>query len=182
MAFLDLTVDFAYSDSNIPIGHGQVMMKPIQEARFLQALGIQENEKILEIGTGSGYLTALLANLGQHVHSIEIEQELADTAQTKLQQHGVSNVTIEVGDAAEGWQSSAPYDIIVVTGSMPILSESLKNQLNIGGRMIVAVGTEPVMTVHLITRIDDEQWRQEALYETVLPQLKNVQQPQAFVF
>jgi protein-L-isoaspartate(D-aspartate) O-methyltransferase len=174
--------DLAYADEHIPIGFGQIMLKPIQEARFLQALDVQPGEKILEIGTGSGFMTALLANLGGHVYSVEIVPELAQGATQSLERHGINNATVEVGDAAEGWSNEAPYDVIAVTGSMPILSESLKQQLNPGGRLIVAVGSAPIMSVLLITRVDENQWSEESVFETHVPPLKNVRQPQAFVF
>ena len=174
--------ELAYSDINVPIGFGQTMLKPIQEARFIQALNIQKSDKVLEIGTGSGFMTALLSKLADHVTSVEIVPQLADQAKARLAAHNIINNGIEIGDAAEGWVKNAPYNVIAVTGSMPILSETLKNQLAINGRMCIAVGTSPVMTVYLITRINETQWSQEPLYETVIPPLQNVKQPEAFVF
>lgn len=174
--------DLAYADTHIPLGHGQLMMKPIQEARMLQALNIQDHDKALEIGTGSGYATALLASLAKQVVSVEIIPELQETAKQALQHNGFGNVILETGDAAHGWQSHAPYSAIAVTGSMPILAEELKQQLSIGGRLFVILGTAPVMTATLITRESDTVWSQEDLFETVLPALANVEQPPAFVF
>ncbi|KPJ93653.1 MAG: protein-L-isoaspartate O-methyltransferase, partial [Gammaproteobacteria bacterium SG8_11] len=174
--------NLAYSDIHIPLGYGQTMLKPIQEARFLQALEIQPSDKVLEIGTGSGYMTALLAKLADRVISVEIVPELAQLAKAKLEAHGISNVIVETGDAANGWEQNAPYDVIVVTGSMPLMAESLKNQLNTNGRLCITIGQEPVMTVYLFTRIGENQWSEEALFETVIPSLQNVQQPDAFVF
>jgi protein-L-isoaspartate(D-aspartate) O-methyltransferase len=174
--------NLAYADIHIPIGYGQTMLKPIQEARFLQALNIRPKDKVLEIGTGSGFMTALLAKLADRVISVEIVPELAQQAKPKLQAHNVNNVIIETGDAANGWEKNAPYDVIVVTGSMPVISDGLKNQLAINGRMCITVGKEPVMTVYLFTRVGENQWREEALFETVVPALQNVQQPEAFVF
>ena len=173
----------AFSDTNIPLANGQEMLKPILEARILQALSIQKTDKVLEIGTGSGYFTALLAKLAKEVISIEIVPELSQSAEAKLVEHNLTdNVTIVVGDAAEGWAERAAYDVIAVTGSMPILSESLKTQLTIGGRLLAIVGTGPAMSVLLITRIGEDQWNEEALFETVAPPLTNTQQPQQFVF
>jgi protein-L-isoaspartate(D-aspartate) O-methyltransferase len=174
--------NLAYSDIHVPIGHGQTMLKPIQEARILQALDIQPSDKVLEIGTGSGFMTALLAKLADRVVSVEIVPELAQQAKAKLEAHNINNVIIETGDAANGWEKNAPYDVIVVTGSMPSLNESLKQQLAMNGRLCVTVGKEPVMTVYLLTRVGENQWREEALFETVIPSLQNVQQPEAFVF
>jgi len=173
----------AFSDSNIPLGNGQEMLKPIMEARILQALNIQKTDKVLEIGTGSGYFTALLAKLGKEIISVEIEPELSKSAEAKLAEHHLSdNVSTVVGDAAEGWVERAPYDVIAVTGSMPILSESLKVQLSVNGRLLVIVGSEPAMSVMLITRIGEDQWSEDVLFETVLAPLRNTQQAQQFVF
>lgn len=172
----------AFADTNIPIGEGQLMMKPIVEARMLQALDIQPTDNILEIGTGSGYVTALLAHLGKNVISVEIKDALLAKARQHLDQQGVKNVELCSGDGAKGWPGAAPYDVIAVTGSMPILAAELKQQLSIGGRLFVIVGTAPVMEALLITRMGDNQWREEALFETELPALDNVEQPPAFVF
>ncbi len=174
--------ELAFSDINIPISDSEVMMKPIMEARMLQALDILPNEKILEIGTGSGYFTALLAKLGQHVDSIEIDPELLKQAQARLEAHGIKNVTLIEGDAAHGWDEGGKYDVIAITGSLPILPDSYKQKLNVGGRLIAIVGTAPVMETLLITRTGDDQWTTEALFETNQPALKNAEQPQKFVF
>ena len=174
--------NLAYSDIQVPIGHGQFMLKPIQEARLLQELDIQPGDHVLEIGTGSGFMTALLAKLAARVTSVEIVPELAQQAKATLKAHGIDNAVIETGDASNGWENNAPYDVIAVTGSMPVVNENLKKQLAMNGRLCVAVGKEPVMTVVLLTRVGDNQWREEALFETVIPTLQNVQQPEAFVF
>lgn len=172
----------AFSDTNIPLGHGQHMMSPILAGRVLQALDIKENNKILEIGTGSGYLTALLAKLGHQVISVEINEDLYKIAQSTLAAQNATNVDLYLGDASTGWEKNAPYDVIAVTGSMPILSESIIEQLSLGGRALVVVGVEPAMSVLLITRISEQQWHREHLFETVLPPLLNVEKPSAFVF
>ena len=125
----------AFSDAHIPLANGQVMMKPIQEGRMLQALDIQPQDKILEIGTGSGYVTAMLAMLGKHVVSVEINEDLHSQAKQSLESQHITNVSLECGDAAKGWESQTPYDVIAITGSMPWLADELKLQLNIGGRM-----------------------------------------------
>ena len=172
----------AFSDTNIPINDTEVMMSPIQEARMLQALNIQPSDEILEIGTGSGYVTALMAKIGTHVTSIEIDQQLSSSAAQKLRDQKITNVSLEVGDGAKGWATHAPYDAIAVTGSLPILCEDLQMQLREGGRLFVVVGTEPAMSARLITRISENQWSQEELFETVVPPLKNAEKPSEFVF
>ena len=172
----------AFSDINIPLPNGQVMMKPIMEARLLQALNIQATDSILEIGTGSGYFTALLAKLGGRVQSVEIDASVMAAAQQKLDAQGIANVTLAHGDAAHGWDQGGPFDVIAITGSLPVLPDSFQQQLNIGGRMVAIVGQSPVMQVLLITRIAETQWSTECLYETDFPALINAEQPQAFVF
>ena len=172
----------AYSDTNIILANGQVMMSPIQEARLLQALNVQSTDEILEIGTGSGYLTALLAKLGKQVTSVEIDQQLSSDAASKLRQHNITNVTLEVGDAAKGWPQKAPYDIIAATGSLPLMCDDLKHQLKPGGKLFVIVGSDPAMSATLITRVGENQWSEEVLFETVIPPLENVEKPSQFVF
>ena len=174
--------ELAFSDLNVPLPNGQLMMKPIMEARLLQALNIQPTDSILEIGTGSGYFTALLAKLGNSVQSIEIDAAIMATAEERLEAQGISNVTLTHGDATQGTSQMGSFDVIAITGSLPILPESFQQQLTIGGRMVVIVGQSPVMQVQLITRIDDTQWSTEYLYETDFPALINAEQPQAFVF
>ena len=174
--------ELAFSDLNIPISDSETMMKPIMEARLLQALDILPNEKVLEIGTGSGYFTALLAKLGQHVDSVEIDPELLKQAQARLDAHGIRNVTLMEGDAARGWDEGGDYDVIVITGSLPSLPDSYRKKLKVGGRLLAILGTPPVMEATLITRTADDQWNNQALFETELPALKNAEQPQGFVF
>ena len=174
--------DLAFSDINVDLGNAEVMMKPIMEARILQALNIQPGDKILEIGTGSGYLTALLAKLGGHVESVEIEPKILEQAKTRLGNQGITNVTLVQGDASGGWNQNEAFDVIAITGSFPILPESFQKQLTVGGRMAVIVGESPVMETLLITRAAEDQWVTQALFETDFPALKNVEQPQAFIF
>jgi len=174
--------DLAFSDSQIPLSERSSMMSPIQEARLLQALNIQKQDKILEIGTGSGYLTALLATLGQQVISVEIDPSLSQHAATLLHDQNITNVSLEVGDASLGWPTHAPYDVIAVTGSMPVMCQELKAQLSIGGRLFVIIGGQPAMSARLITRINDNQWSEQTLFETAIAPLINAPQPSAFVF
>jgi len=172
----------ALSDTRIPLAHGQVTMTPKVEARLLQALEIKPEDKILEIGTGCAYLTALLAKSGHHVLSIDIHPEFTVQAESKLQQHDIHNVTLESGDAVHGWQQSSPYDVIVFTGSVPFLEESIQQQLQPGGRMFVITGQSPVMEARLIKRISENDWQNEILFETDLPALEGATQVEAFKF
>jgi protein-L-isoaspartate(D-aspartate) O-methyltransferase len=168
-------------DTTIPLGNEQVMMPPRVEARILQALNIHADETVLEVGTGSGYVTALLASLGDHVYSVDINAEMTRTAGDKLADHGISNVTLETGDAARGWDAHAPYDVIVITGSLPLLPANFKQALNVGGRLVAIVGDSPVMEVVLITREGKSEWAQETLFETDLPALINAPEPERFI-
>lgn len=161
----------ALADINIPLAHGQVTMQPKVEARLVQALNVTGDERILEIGTGCGYLTAILARFGKAVTSIDIHPEFTEAAANRLQEHGISNAELYTGDAINGWPTHAPYEVIVVTGSMPVLSKPMQEQLAIGGRMFVILGQSPVMEATLITRVSDTQWFHETLFETDLPAL-----------
>ena len=173
--------NLAFADMNIPLAHGEVMMSPKLEARMLQALDVKSTETALEIGTGSGYLTALLSKLARYVYSVDIHEDFVTHARSKLNDDGVINVTIEQGDAATGWAQHGPYDVIAVTGSLPMLPDSLQQSLKVGGRMFVIVGDSPVMEARFITRLSDSEFRSEDLFETDLPPLRNAQQPDRFV-
>ena len=116
----------AFVDMEIPLGHGETMLAPKLEARMLQELAIKATDRILEVGTGSGYMTALLARRGAHVTSVEIVAEFSAAAGAGLSALGITNVTREEGDAARGWRKSAPYDVIVLTGSVPVLAEEFQ--------------------------------------------------------
>jgi protein-L-isoaspartate(D-aspartate) O-methyltransferase len=174
--------NLAYSDLQIPLGRDQVMMAPKVEARILQALDIQPHERVLEIGTGSGWFTALLASRAAHVHSVEYIPEFKIEAARRLEDHDITNVTLEVGDAATGWPRHAPYDVIVVTGSLPLLPEAFREELAEGGRLFVIEGEDPVMEAEVITRLDSENYLTERLFETSLPALLNAPEPDRFQF
>lgn len=172
----------AFSDFEIPLGNGELMLAPRVEARLLQELNVQPHETVLEIGTGSGYMTALLAQLALRVFSVEIDQSMSTEAGRKLASHDISNVTLEIGDAASGWDNHTPYDAILLTGSVPKLSEKFEQSLNVNGRLLAVVGDEPNMEVQLITRISDSEFKRENLFETVIPALKNAPEPARFSF
>jgi len=174
--------ELAFSDTSIPLTENTAMMSPIQEARLLQAVNVQPEDSVLEIGTGSGYLAALLATLSSHVTSVEIDQSLSDSAAKKLRAHDIKNVSLVVGDAANGWASSDLYDVIAITGSLPVMCDDYKHLLKPGGRLFVVVGSKPAMQAMLITRIGDDQWAEEALFETVIEPLQNAKKPSEFVF
>ncbi len=174
--------NLSFTDMNIPLGHGEVMMAPKLEARLAQELEINPTDKILEIGTGSGYMMALLAALGRHVVSVEIRPEFTAAAAIKLAHHGVRNITLENGDGARGWERQKPYDVILLTGSTPLLPETFQHSLAPGGRMIAIVGTAPAMDVRRIRRLSKYSFEEKSLFETVLPMLQNALEPSKFVF
>ncbi len=172
----------AYADMNVPLGNNQVMMTPKMEARLLQELRLQPHDTVLEIGTGSGYVTGLLARLADHVYSVEISPELSSAAEARLATHGIENVTLHVGDGSHGWVDHEPYDAIAVTGSMPLFPEALAKQLAAGGRLFVIVGDSPVMEALVVTRVGDSDWSRESLFDTDLPALEGAPRPERFVF
>lgn len=172
----------AFVDMEIPLGYGQVMLAPKMEARILQELHIKKTDKILEVGSGSGYMTALLAEQGAHVYSVEIIPELKAMAEENLKAHGITNVTIEQGDAARGWSKHAPYDVIVLTASTPVLPDAFQNSLNPGGRLFAIVGEDPVMEALLITCTAPGEFITTQLFETSTPPLINALQPSKFTF
>lgn len=172
----------AFSDLELPIGEGQRMWFPKIEARVMQALGVRKTDKVLEVGTGSGYLTALLAHRAAHVNSIEINPALAMFGRHNLQRQGVDNVTLETGDAAHGWPKYAPYDLIVLTGSTSVLPHALIEQLAPGGRLFAVVGELPIMTARLCTSTAPGACTSIGLFETVLPPLVNCEQRSRFHF
>jgi protein-L-isoaspartate(D-aspartate) O-methyltransferase len=171
----------AFMDVEIPLGRGVTMWSPKLEARALQALALKGSEKVLEVGTGSGYLTVLLAHLAAQVTSVEIVPELSAMAERNLAAQHVDNVTLAVGDAVNGW-GAEQYDAIVLTGSVPLQPAALMNSLSIGGRLFAVIGDAPAMHACLITRKAADKFESVTLFETNIAPLVNALQPQRFVF
>jgi protein-L-isoaspartate(D-aspartate) O-methyltransferase len=172
----------AFADMSIPLGAGQVMMRPNVEGRVLQALDLGEDETVLEIGTGSGFITACLASLAKCVVSVEIFEELRETAKARLEDKNIRNAELFVGDVMRGWQPEQAHDVVVVTGSVPAVPEQFLGWVNPGGRMFVITGDSPAMEARLLTRLSVTEWREESLFETDLPRLINAEEPAEFVF
>ena len=171
----------AFMDLDIPLGHNAKMWQPKLEARALQALSLQHGDRVLEVGTGSGYLTALLSMLAAHVTSVEIIPELSAQAGRTLSAHHIDNISLVVGDAANGW-GTEQYNAIVLTGSIAIKPEALLNNLSVGGRLFAVIGDAPAMQACLITRVSADTFTTSNLFETVVAPLVNAPQPQRFVF
>ena len=163
--------NLAFADLEIPLGDGQSMLAPKIEAKLLQELGLRKSDKVLEIGTGSGYMAALLAARAEHVTTLEVRPELADAARANLERAGVNNVTVETADGIQGCSARAPYDVIVVSGSLPELSPALLKQLRVGGRLAAIVGTAPVMEAQLVTCTGEGIYNTVNLFETLAPAL-----------
>jgi len=172
----------AFADVELPIGHGQTMLSPKIEGRILQALNIKKTDKVLLVGTGSGYLTALTAKLAKHVDSIELIPELSKLAEVRLQKQNIYNVTLYVADAFTGFTTDKTYDVIVFAGSLQLHPSAAETMLNIGGRMFTVVGELPIMQAMLTQRISEGSCRKETLFETCLPPLMNAPQSTKFKF
>ena len=174
--------DLAFADLEVPLGHGEAMMQPKVEARILQELGVAPHETVYEVGTGSGYLTALLARRGRHVTSAEIHADLSAAAGANLRSAGIANVTLMQGDSAARPLAESAFDVIVVTGSMPILPQAFLDRLAVGGRLFAVVGDAPVMKAMLVRRVTSASFQPVELFETVLKPLVNAPQPPRFRF
>ena len=174
--------NLAFSDMEIPLGQGEQMWHPKMEARVLQELAVKPTDQILEIGTGSGYFAALLAHRAQHVYSVEIRPELQALGETNLRRAGVTNVTVELGDGARGWTKHAPYDIIVLTGSTPVLPPQFLQQMKVGARLFAVVGNPPVMAARLVTCTGEGIYNSIDLLETSIAPLANALAGERFSF
>ena len=172
----------AYTDIEIPLGHGQEMTPPRIDARLMHDLHLTGTEKVLEIGTGSGYMTALLAARAQRVVSLEINADIASAARSNLQRAGVTNAEVRVADGSQGDAADAPFDAIVLTGSVSEVPQALLQQLKVGGRLIAIVGQDPAMVATLYTRTGEANWTSKALWDSVVPRLQGFTEPSRFHF
>jgi protein-L-isoaspartate(D-aspartate) O-methyltransferase len=172
----------AFVDTEVPLPHGQCMLAPKVEARLLQELAVHKHERVLEIGTGSGFMAALLAHKAQQVTTLEIDPELARFARANLKRAGVMNATVAEADGASGWPSDAPFDVIVLSGSVPEVPQALLAQLKVGGRLAAIVGHEPVMRAVLVTHTADQGFTRIVLFDTVAQRLQGFAEPSRFQF
>ena len=171
--------NLAYVDTRIPLGnfenHPCDMANPVLDGRILQEMDIQDNDLVLEIGTGSGYLTACMAKLGDHVDTVDINEEMTAIAKKNLQSLGINNVNFSTGDASKTWHQKRNYDVIVISAAMKEIPASYKNLLKVDGRMFVVTGTAPAMTAHRVTRTEQDKWTVEDLFETSIePMIETV--------
>jgi protein-L-isoaspartate(D-aspartate) O-methyltransferase len=177
----------AFTDMEIPlkvdgVDTAERMFAPKVEARLLQELGIRAHEHVLEVGTGSGYMAALAAHKAQHVLTVEIHPLLVSFGTANLKRNGVLNVRVESGDGACGWPAKAPYDVIIMSGGLPLLPAELLAQLKIGGRLAAIVGEAPAMSAQIVTRVTDSSYETLKLFETVVKPLANARRPSSFRF
>ncbi|WP_295954768.1 protein-L-isoaspartate O-methyltransferase [Rhodoferax sp.] len=173
---------FAFVDMEAPLPGGQCMLSPKVEARALQDLKIQKHEKVLEIGTGSGYMAALLAASAHSVLSLEILPELATLARNNLRNAGVRNVEVRQADGALGAAADGPFDVIVLSGSVAAVPEAIKAQLKVGGRLFAVVGQEPMMCANFVTRTGETTYATTNPWDTVAPRLVHFAEPSKFSF
>jgi protein-L-isoaspartate(D-aspartate) O-methyltransferase len=178
--------NLAFTDMEIPIGEGERMWAPKLEARVLQELAPKRSDRVLEVGTGSGYFTALLAHRSAHVFSLEIHPALAAFGKANLARHGLDNITLALGDGANGvprdLAHAGPFDVIVLTGSVPLLPKAVLELLAPGGRAFAVVGEAPVMSAKIATCTASGALRSIELFETLLAPLVNCEQPSRFTF
>ena len=172
----------AFVDTEVPLPAGQCMLAPKVEARLLQELAVHKHERVLEIGAGSGYMAALLAHKAQHVITLETDAELARLATANLKRAGVMNASVVQADGAVGWPGEAPFDAIVLSGSVAEVPDALLAQLKVGGRLSAIVGFEPVMRAVLITRSGDQGLERRVLFDTVAQRLQGFAEPTRFHF
>ena len=174
--------NLAFADVEIPLPGGEAMFNPKVEARIVQELAVKKHENVLEIGTGSGYMAALLAHKARHVTTVEIQPEAARLAQENLARAGVTNVTVEEGNGASGWDKGAPYDGIVVAGGLPVLPEGWLKGGKVGGRIGLILGDAPAMSFNIITRTSETGYDTVRVFETNVKPLTGAQAPSRFQF
>ena len=172
----------AFMDIDVPLPDGQCMLAPKLEARLLQALDLNKNKKVLEIGTGSGFMAALMAHQALRVSTIEIRPELVAFATQNLRRAGITNATVYEGDGSRGWAQDTPYDAIVLSGSVASVPQALLSQLKPGGRLVAIVGQEPMMRAVIVSQDAHGAFTTRELFDTVAPRLDGFVEPSRFTF
>jgi protein-L-isoaspartate(D-aspartate) O-methyltransferase len=174
--------NLAFVDTMIPLADGESMLTPKLEARIVQDVATKKHENVLLVGAGTGYLAALLSHRARHVTAVDISPEMKAIAEKNLAANGISNVSVELGNAAQGWANGAPFDAIVVSGSLPVLPEALLQNVKVGGRILAIIGESPVMSAHLITRTGEHGYDTKKLFETDVKALNGAATPSHFTF
>lgn len=172
----------AYSDIAVPLPHEQCMLPPREDARILQVLNLKPTDTVLEIGTGTGFFTLLLSKMSQHILTVDIYPEFTENAKKNLAPFNLKNITFATFDANRSLPNPGLYDVICITGSLPEMPHYYMNQLTISGRIFAIVGNAPAMHANCVTRVADNQWITETLFETVRPRLVNADKPTSFEF
>ena len=172
----------AYSDTALPLSNGHKMLPPREQARILQALTIKPTDKVLEIGTGAGFMTILLAKLAHQVVTVDIDPALSKQAEQHVAEAGLDNVTFEIGDGSKPWTQDGNFDVICLLGSVDKLPQTYAQQLNVGGRLFAIIGDEPAMEATLITRLSENDWQNKILFETIAPRLVHGESAPQFEF
>ena len=172
----------AFVDMEIPLGGGQCMLAPRVEARLVQEAAPQPHQKVLEVGTGSGYMAALLAGSALTVVTLEIDPQLAAQARANLKKAGITNVEVREADGAKGLPGEAPFDVILLSGSVAEVPQALLSQLKIGGRLVAVVGGEPMMRATVVTRTGEAAFTTAQRWDTVVPRLQHFAEPSRFAF
>jgi protein-L-isoaspartate(D-aspartate) O-methyltransferase len=172
----------AFVDMEIPLGNGQVMLAPRVQARLLQELALQKTDKVLEVGTGSGFMAALLAHQAASVLSLEVDAGLAAQAQKNLYKAGVNNVTVRNADGSQGAAADGPFDAILLSGSVAEVPQALLAQLKVGGRLIAIVGDEPMMRATVVTRTSDSAFTTAQPWDVNAARLAGFAEPSRFAF
>lgn len=180
LAFVDMQIPL--KDGADAIAHGHCMLEPKVEARLLQELQVQRSDRVLEVGAGSGYMAALLAHKAQQVTTLEIDPALAKLAGDNLRRAAVTNATVREADGSAGWSADGPYDVIVLSGSVPEVPSTILDQLKLGGRLATVVGHDPVMRAVIMTRVGEREFRRQELFDTLTPRLAGFPEPTRFRF
>jgi len=172
----------AFVDTEIPLPCGEAMFSPKLEARILQEVQVKKHEHVLEIGAGSGYMAALLAHKARHVTTVEIHPELKAMAAANLARAGIANVSVELGNGAQGWSAGAPFDVIVISGALEELPEAFLKQVKVGGRIAAIIGQAPVMSAQITTRVSDTAYDTVKVFETSVKPLTDAVTASRFTF
>jgi len=172
----------AFADIAIPLGNDRYMLHPREEGRLLQAIKPALKKKVLVLGTGSGYVTALVASIAEEVIAVDYDEEFVVSTTENLDALNIKNVKVHCEDVSQGLESQAPYDAIIILGSMQILPESIKKQLAVGGLMFSIIGKRPTMEALLIERTSENEWQEEGMFETMVPALENTPEAEQFHF